>query len=344
MSMKSPETLVIIGNGIASWRVNLELERKFVDSKIIRIGQEQFAPACSFRTTSINCLRGTRKGISPLGDTIVNSYQYFENCYANERPSGIEESVEYQLWDPREPMSDEKWTKRYESSKEVSSVENLELKNQMKMHASKAYLISPEKLYRWHCDQFKNTTFLDDYVIGIEKNEHGYSVKLQSGQECKANKLFICTGYMSNLFFDLVTELDAKSYLQRCKPVRGTYIAMDTEVERSFSLALDKYHLIYRKEDQKLLIGSTSENDCSLHEPDLVSIKEIYERVREYFYDPSFIVNFDGFTAINGVRHKGAKRMPYWGRLGENLYGMFGLYKNAFSFSYLGGKKLVDSI
>ena len=46
----------------------------------------------------------------------------------------------------------------------------------------------------------------------------------------------------------------------------------------------------------------------------------------------------------HGIRFKGAKRTPWWGQISENCYGVFGLYKNAFSFSIIAGKDVATRV
>lgn len=344
--MENSETLVIIGNGIASWRLNEELEKKFIDARIVRIGRDEFAPKCSLRTTSINCLRGTEKGISPLGDLIVDSQAEFEAFYISERPSGVEKGYEYQLWDGSDDESDARWSKRHKENDSFGHIEGIELKTPLKGARMPAYLINPALFYLWQKSRLKRSEYIQDYVVEARRDGKGFFVRTQAGVEIYADKLFICAGYLSHHFMDLVEDEKVLDYLSRCKPVRGSFLRHPTgeEFNTSFSIAFDKHHLIFRNSDQSVLLGSTSENDSSLQTPMTEALYEIYDKIRERLADPSILPPKEDWEVVSGIRHKGAKRMPFWGELAPNCYGVFGLYKNAFSFSFLAAKELVRDV
>lgn len=341
--MKTTKTIVIVGNGVAAWRINAELEKKFIDSKIIRIGSEAFSPKCSYRTTSINCLRGVQKGISPLGDLMYDSHMEFEEFFNKEAPGGVNEGHEWQLWSDAGGNSD-KWERRYSRWEELDEVEGIKFSTPMKAIKSKAYLIDPYEYYQWHKAQFKNTEHLNDFVIEVNRKEDKFEVKTQNSNTLIADKLILCAGYMSQDFLSLVDDEKVKDYLNRSKPVRGTYLETDFEFgNKSFSLAIESKHLIYRSSDKKLLIGSTSENNNSCQFPMTKEVFDIYDFVN------SHLSNFnlppkDNWRVKHGIRFKGAKRTPWWGSVSDNCYGVFGLYKNAFTFSIKAAKEVVSSI
>lgn len=341
--MKTTKTIVIVGNGVAAWRVNAELEKKFIDSKIIRIGSEVFSPKCSFRTTSINCLRGVQKGISPLGDLMYDSHMEFEEFFNKEVPKGVNEGHEWQLWSDAGGNSD-KWERRYSEWEELDEVEGIKLSSPMKAVNSKAYLIDPYEYYQWHKSQFKNSEYLDDLVIEVNKIGNKFEVKTQNSSIITADKLILCAGYMAQDFLPLVDDDKLKDYLNRSKPVRGTYLETDFEIgDKSFSLAIESKHLIYRGSDKKLLIGSTSENNNSCQMPMGREAFAIYDFVTSHLQGFNLPPK-EKWRLKHGIRFKGAKRTPWWGKVCENCYGVFGLYKNAFSFSINAGKDIATRV
>lgn len=340
--MEASKTLIIIGNGIASWRVNAELEKKFIDWRIIRIGSEAFGPKCSFRTTSVNCLRGTKKGISPLGDLIVDSHNEFLSCFAKESPEGVTRGLEFQTWPVDDPQEEAKWGRRFPQAEVAEEIAGIKLVKPAKTAKSEAYFIEPRAFYQWQRRRFKRTEFLEDFVIGAEKKGRSYWLKTQKGRELVADKLFLCAGNLSGVFGPLFEKPQAKAFLDKCKSVRGTYLASSIKKLQgeSFSLALGKSRLIYRSSDDVLLIGSTSENNSALSLPMKNEIRDIYGHIRSGLSNPGLLPPFERWEVVTGIRHKGAKRMPFWGELGQNFYGVFGLYKNAFSFAFLAGKEI----
>lgn len=338
--MKSSQTFIIIGNGVAAWRINAELERKFVDANILRIGSGPFAPACSFRTTSINSLRGTQKGISPLGDLMVDSYEEFVRFMEREAPDGVFKSFEYQIWDN---ANQEKWGRRYKESTQLSSVEGIELSKKFCGVKNEAYLIDPLEFYHWHKRSLSQTEEVDDFIVKAEKEGAGHRVWTQRGRSIYADKVFLCAGHDSPVFSSLITEEKCLDYLSRSKPVRGAYLISEMSgEERSFSIAIENKHLIFR--NGKLIIGSLSENDSSVVSQKSGPMKELYDFVQAHLKDASILPPFEEMNVVVGARHKGPKRSPWWGVCGENLYGIFGLYKNGFSFSFKAAKDLIKEI
>jgi len=341
--MKTPQTFIIIGNGVAAWRVNAELERKFVDAKSLRVASETFAPACSFRSTAINCLRGTQRGISALGDLIVDSHEEFCAFMNKENPDGVLKTHEYQVWDPDSQESSTKWERRFGAHEEFDSIEGLALGKTYRGVKSEAYLIDPYQFYQWHIGQFNNTEEIDDHVIEVTKYAGRHRIITQKGREVFADKIFLCAGHSSPVFSSLISDAKCLNYLSRSKPVKGAYLykaAVGSEL--NFSLALEGKHLIFRNGD--LLIGSTSENDSSITYQDAEQTRSLYDYVSKHLSDPGFLPKFDEMEIKVGVRHKGPKRTPFWGECAENIYGVFGLYKNGFSFSFKAAKDLVATI
>lgn len=341
--MKSPQTFIIIGNGVAAWRVNAELERKFVDAKILRIASETFVPACSFRSTAINCLRGTQRGISALGDLIVDSHEEFCSFMDNHGPKGVTKAYEYQIWDENNPESAAKWERRFGAHEEFDSVEDIALRKSYRGVKSEAYLIDPYQFYQWHIEQLNNTEEIDDHVIEVTKSAGRHRIITQRGREFFADKIFLCAGHSSPVFSSLISDAKCLNYLSRSKPVKGAYLyKAGVGSELDFSLALEGKHLIFRNGD--LLIGSTSENDSSITYQDTEQTRSLYDFVSKHLSDPSFLPKYDEMEIKVGVRHKGPKRAPFWGECAENIYGIFGLYKNGFSFSFKAAKDLVSLI
>src|SRR5690606_27946804 len=134
--------IVVIGDGIAAWCTLFSLkkeifERGILDKiEIIQIAENDFAPPCTLASTAINCLRGTKKGLSELGDLIYDSYEYFKELHERFEFKGIEKGVERQLW-RKNSTSKEKWEKRYADFKE---------KDGFYYYDSEAYLLTPETL------------------------------------------------------------------------------------------------------------------------------------------------------------------------------------------------------
>jgi hypothetical protein len=328
MAMK----IAIIGNGIAAWCINKYLRDKHKELIIHRYGEDTHVPTCSYRTTSINCMRGTKKGISPLGDLMVDSMHEFIAFYNREKVSGIEEAYEFQLWD----KTDEKFTKRFGDFELVNKIEGIELSHQMHSYKSQAYLINPPKFYQsLNLDETKSPL-----VRALTYKDSVYEL-IADGYKDTYDKVILCAGMNNALFIDLFTNEDAIDFVKRTKPVKGDYLYLARDHQYpSMSLAIKNHHLIFR--NNEILIGSTSfnENDSYLINED--ALRAVYNNIVQHVKIE--IPAYENFQAICGVRAKGRKRMPFWGEVAPNLYMIGGLYKNAFSFAFKAAKDITKDI
>ena len=53
---------------------------------------------------------------------------------------------------------------------------------------------------------------------------------------------------------------------------------------------------------------------------------------------------FDDFKILTGLRQKGKKRMPFWGKIGDNIYSIHSLHKNAFTFGFKAASDIVNLV
>ena len=111
--MNRNDQIVIVGNGVMAKVLTFYLNRSGFKN-ITRIAEDTDIPMCSTRTTAINCLRGTQRGLSPLGDLIVDSFDQFEKFYHKFAPEGVSSSYEIQSW-PKGSVDHDKWLRRFKS-------------------------------------------------------------------------------------------------------------------------------------------------------------------------------------------------------------------------------------
>lgn len=338
MTKKTIKNILTIGDGIAAWCLHEELS-KLENVNVTNISSDSSFPSCSTRSTSINCLRGTRPGVSPLGDLILDSYRLFEEFNNDHEPDGVIEAIEYQTWNDIN-----KWKRRYSTWYEVEDNHflNKQVKGQKFYQANKAYILDPQKLKAW----FKKRHSFVNYKIGVVKKLKQGGVAVTDLGENQFDLIFLATSYSTiNLGKGFNSKFDY--YLDHCKPVAGTYLEIDIsktkiEFDESFNFAIEANHFIYRKEQGVIQIGSTNDNRCADHNPNIDGIKEIYNTVSQHL---DFVLpGFEEFRMVTGIRHKGFERMPFWGELTDGLYSTTGLYKNAFTFSFLAARQLVNLI
>lgn len=344
MGHNKTKTIVTIGNGVAAWCLHYYLKDSGVD--VINISADNFFRPCSQNSTAINCLRGTTRGNSPLGDCIIDSMDEFESFFQTFNPGGVYEGHEYQIL---ENTTIPKWERRYPEFFQISDNQFLSTRIQKKnlYHSVKAYFFDIQKFESWMKKNSKPSRIINDIVVDINKKEGKYFVKTRNEIFC-ADQVVLCTNHMTNLLAKNLKD-EFKYYLDHSKPVTGGYLELDDadklgfEYEKSFVLAIEKYHFIYRKEENRIQIGSSSKNKTALELPLKEQLDMIYNHIKEHviFELPAREL----FSEKTGVRFKGYLRRPYWGKIDDDgLYAICGLYKNAWSFSFLAAKELVSKI
>ncbi|MCP4913245.1 MAG: FAD-binding oxidoreductase [Oligoflexia bacterium] len=324
---------IIIGSGISGLCCALELTERSLElgerAEIAIISSSQLIP-CSLRTTSSVALQGIQKGLSALGDLLFNSYKTFTKSYDFYQFKSIEKVK--RLHFSYDENSKEKLKNRHGR---IDSF-NFNSKNYEGV-CEDGYVISPEHFHLELIDLLKErgVTFIDDLVVGLDKNE-----KLITGKAglYQYNKLVLASGAYTILLPVLKSKKDD---LRRVKgsEVPGHYYEWDFQYPSSFILTIDGHNLCYRHFDKKLVLGGSTEKDrVSLLRED--QLKKMYEGFGQYLDLPSI----DQAKKLTGLRQKGVKRTPYIGEIETDIFALTSLYKNGFSVSFEGAKILADKI
>lgn len=327
--------IVVVGDGIAAWSTLFLLKKEIFESEnldkfeIIQLAENNLAPVCSFSTTAINSLRGTEKGMSELGDLIVDSYAYFKELQEEFSFKGVEKGIERQFW-YKDSKNKEKWEKRYPSFKES---------HRFYYEDSEAYLISSEILGV----DLKSRFFTHETHHAFVTSVDGKKLITTKG-EFEFDKLILCISNETKLFKSLFDGALEK-VVTHAKPVAGSYLEFDLDLNKNgFSYALEGHHLIYKNEIKKLLIGSTTENQSDSYLADMSKLKSIYEEVLSVFKDELDIPSFSKAKIKTGIRQKGYKRLPFFGEISKDIYSIHSLYKNGFTFAFLGAKVIREKL
>lgn len=309
---------IVVGNGIAARCLLREMAKdaKFQNKNILVLSKNSFLHSCSTHTTSVVCLSGIERGVSPLGDLIVDSYDLAKEYYESLDSSIVERAVQFQV--------------KNDDQGRVSIREN------------KAYIIHPEKLLAQIEHEYKeilNITFKDDIVAKIENG-----AVLTLNNECyKSDRIIVAAGAWSNFL-----QKDIKcDDLNRSKFVSGSYLTFSNIDfgNEAFTYAYGHFNIIYRATTHELLIGGTTVKE-NIEAPSVAELEEQYKTFENLFKeihrDKYVMPEFSKGKITTGMRHKGRKRTPFFGQVSEGLFLMSGLYKNGFSFPFYGAKKITS--
>ena len=325
--------VIVIGDGIAAWSLIHQVIEKTSFEVTQFVGDDYFRP-CSLNSTSINCLRGTTRGISKLGDLICDSYDEFLAFNAKYRPQGVEKGLEVQFWNDHQ-----KYINRYPNYKNVLNSKYEALVSYKYFFENEAYFLNPEKLKDWFIKSFsQKVERIPKLALKVESNN-----VITSDQIYSAKYIFVCTnGKSKSLLSGINKEYDY--YINHSKPVSGSYLEAENfslgHQKNPINFAFDKIHLIQRSMDNILQIGSTSNNRSQIELANEKELIKIYDQVKMSYKGE--LPSFESFKFKVGNRFKGYKRLPFWGKVDQNTFAINGLYKNAFSFSFLAAKDLLN--
>jgi glycine/D-amino acid oxidase-like deaminating enzyme len=317
-------TLAIIGGGLVgrSLIYTLAKEEKNFE-KVTLFSSDKITSPCSLNSTAIAALRGITKGHSPLGDQLVDGFDFFSRHIEEARPLGVEKIIQYN--GATEKL--DQFKLRYPSGE----FSNRFLKEALFLATENAFMIDPKTYLTWLLDRTKSfKTFpiheVDDLVIEVVEGER-IQLKTLHGKSFLFDKVIFTAGSYNRFW----KELHPDSKLKSSKPSQGSYLEFQNlswEMD-SFSLTIDGDNVIWNKPFQRLYVGSTTSE--SLHElPPLKELEAIYHKLhsRLSFELPKFQ---EGLLKV-GLREKAQKREPYLLKK-ENLIFFGGLYKNAFTLS-----------
>ena len=190
---------IVVGDGIAAKAIIFTLSQKLnKNDVIIQLAHNDFIAPCSNATTSIASLRGTRAGVSKLGDQIRSSHAHFEKFVQDYKPLGVTLSEEIQLW-PDNEAAHTYWNRRYPSFFEARNIPFCHFSlEQYVWQKVDAYIIAPDLFYNWLKDNSRYESHTE-YVTGINDKE----VVCLSGKKYSADIVYLCVGHNSSMFNSL---------------------------------------------------------------------------------------------------------------------------------------------
>ena len=332
------KSVLTIGDGISAWCLNFYLTKN-PDISVTQFSQNSFISPCSLNSTAINCLRGTQRGLSALGDLMVDSMNEFEDFYQTYQPDGVFLGEEIHLFNQAH-----QYKNRYQNSIELNG--QYPFKEVKSYFREKAYLISPERLKGWFIENSSKLDSFQKFIIAIDPLDKGYKVLTQDG-DYFFDEVFVASSYISKtLLAGIDPRLD--QYMKYAKPVSGTYLEFKIDrklisdrfhIDSDICFDFEGRHLIFRTSEDKIIFGSTSDQSSIEYSDPL--IYELLDLVRPHFkYE---LPEASAWKLRTGIRFKGRKRTPFWGEIRPGLFVVTGLYKNGYSFAFKAARDLIIS-
>jgi hypothetical protein len=347
--------ICVIGDGIASkvflWNLITNTTQTTSVSKsqnltIAVVSNDKMAPACTLRSSATVSLNGISEDVSPLGNDMREAYFLFDDFFKNHQPKGVI-PVNRVVVATNEKET-QKLSRRY---KEINTITSSQIKGEYLGIEYLSYLLSPKELLNWfdtereRLDPKKNIQSFNFFVTSIKNLQDGFLISDSHGHEVKAKKIVLATGAFAKVyqhfFHDLIgSEKEAKSEIKA-----GFYLERTIDLGTdSFYLSIDGTNILYRHSNEKnaesfLQIGSVSVLGAFPIPPEK-EILDLLEKTRSKLNIE--IGKREDFQVICGLRHKAPKRMieAIESTLTKNVFHLNGYYKNGFSMSFLGAKRM----
>jgi len=340
---------IIVGKGLAAQCFLFELSKTNEQYKILQISNEDKLPACTFKTTSVVCLNGVKTNVSALGDLIYESYVQTEEFFKKQKPDGVYPGTQFSLC-KQEDEGREDFERRFGDVHKFSSFANLVHFNERELWGRRwdCYLIEPRELMNWLTNKINENLDIESIKGEVVDFDYDGHVVLSNDENYNAKNIIICSGAYSKTFFE---EKISDDILIRSKVVPGQYLTFDNIDwgEENIVIAKKHHNLIYRAYTNKVMIGGTTiKDEKDLESDDL--LKEQYDSFSQLLSPDLNLPPYENGHIQVGLRHKGVKRSPFWGAIDKALwkksrvFGLFGLYKNGFSFPFFGAKELLNEV
>lgn len=335
--------LAIIGAGIAGLLTAREiLESDLVDECVL-FDAGDFAPGCSLGSTAVINRSGIQRGLSPLGDLLVDSYFLAVNFFKEKNYPEVE-------FVPHLHLATE--AKRHSLFKRFS------YQGVGKLHApfnelfidsgpvfeDETLLIKPDIFLARLMQELKaNPKFRFQKAV-IEKVTPTAEITLATGELQSFSRVILCLGGARVAWREHFFKDFDRRNLRVTQEVTGfaiSYIGVELG-NSSFCFSLDQKNLIYRSLEKEVWLGGTSQKRGELC-PDWKQLKE-QEEVFLNFLHPKHREKFASAkkTVRGGLREKGQARQPWMAPLSDQVFEIHGLYKNGYTLAFSGALKALE--
>ena len=318
--------LVVIGGGVAAHSLLFFLQKNNVDSKnILRISSNS-ALCASSNHTGLVSVAGIAKGISPLGDTLLKACDSFSQWALTFKPAGVMKGHHYIL------QSQD----RHASLESVSQIEGIKLENHSHIRKTQAWFVHSKKYLSWFEKTNASIPSLNDLVCQVEYKNNHWIMETQQGRIIKASVLVLATG----AFGKIVEKIFPDCSFEKTSVAAGSFLRFKLQGGiPPYAVDFEEFTLTINQ--NTAVVGSTTQG--VILASDSTALKRYHRKVSSVLGE-DFIPPFEQGEIISGIRHKGVKRHPFWGRMGEALFGIHSLYKNGLSFSILAASSLARQL
>ena len=329
--------LVVVGGGLAAmgllWNVAKKQKTQKKFDKITWIASEDISSYerspyyCSEFSTALIALQGIQKGVSPLGDLLVDAYFETLDFIETEAPEGVVSLKRFHLDHGEDCLK--KFARRFSKINEAMNFNHIHLGNGVEEHG---HSFNPKVFLSWFKKRIL-TDFEIEFRNHIVTDYDESFVYLHGEEKVPFDKLALCLGAAGTDFKSLNKDV-SRNYIKAV----GHYLAWSDVSfhhnglgKESFTLTWKGHNLIYRHTDKSMVWGGSTYGD-GITAPRNFDLKEDLRKLLATFPDFSF----QGMlTTLSGVRSKPSKRAPIIDLSSDKrILSLNGFYKNGWTLCH----------
>lgn len=322
--------LAVVGGGVFSWSFLWQLSQSHhhIPLEITLLDGSQYYPPCSLSSTALVARRAQGFGISPLGDLIQDSWQWwchqFQVHHWTEK-QGVTLSPLY--------YNQQAHLKRTQYLEQLNSVRFSPSENLVKVEPS--FLINPHLWLEYLQEQTKKNF----HNQGITFNHQFAKVTAINSQ----NNEVIVNQEIYHFDYLVVQpgayQISNLEIVEKEEVIFGSYLEFSNVIQNfktSFSFS-SHYQLYYQKFEQILKLGIYSSKETS----DLEEWNQLQSLYLLALQEGWSLPPLETATKKIGLRHKLKKRLPVIGRINNCFYHLGG-YKIGYLVSLFQSRQLIN--
>lgn len=330
--------LLLVGEGIAAQAILRALEhspRSSRLSQITQVANHELAPACSMSSTAVVALRGTRAGLSLLGDELIAAWNEARHDYVEYIGMGVTRAIQTTAIFKAGPG-----VTRFSHLPQIEQSPLALARAPLLMVNEEAWLIDPPVFLRalgesWKLPIEKRATLVTQLVA----EGQGSRVHFLDGRDEFFDHVVLASGAWMSWMKECLPEGHPARSL---RPVQGSYYQWNEQKlgVQSFSMALDGINLVYHAAQGRLLLGATSVKDVAHFLPDQKALRELWTTAQSLLLNP--LPALSEAIIHTGIRSVGKDRRPINQSVRPGLHVLGGLYKNGWLLSWKLARDLVE--
>ncbi len=307
--------VIVVGSGVAAHAFLEEAVREKFDGSILWVSAPGQLTPCSLRSTALVARQGVRRGVSPLGDLLVEGCKRFSQWCARVSPAGVEPLINWYWPRPSHPSDKEYLIRRFGAAE----------------YSEKGWIVDAPVFFPFLGQRLSGLLDLQrEEALVTALRENGDHVELQTwrGEKWRGKQVLLATGAHGRLF-----PLSADAVPQG-QAVPGHFLVWEGVdwPHPTTRWKVGPWNLIYRSKQRTLWPGSSVEKD-GITAPRIQQFRPLWREMNRLFEN---LPPLDQARVITGIRHRGEGRRPYAGLLPGHTrtYRLTGLYKSGFTLAW----------